>query len=148
MRFSAGGLVGYDRDAFARRKSLFETFDAVLHRCHFRLIDDRHRTRTVECLAHDLRGDSAARHIVRGDVRDDFAFVGRTCDVGGEYRNARLIGFSDRRTDRLGIRRSENDRAHALADEIFDLRGLLGLIAVGVDEGYCVAVLSSFGFHT
>ena len=72
-------------------------------------------------------------------------------DVGGEDGDVRLVGALDGRADALRVRRADDDRVHALDDEVLDLRLLLGEVEVAGVDGQLVALpvggLAQAGFE-
>ena len=67
--------------------------------------------------------------------------------VNCEYRNFGFISLLDRRHDRIGISRIDQDSIYTLLDEIFNVGGFFGRIILGINHDQLDACLfcSFFG---
>ena len=124
---------------------LLEAVDAVHHRLHSRIVDDRDLALVAEFLGHQLTGLDAAGVVVGADVGGDVDAVGRHVD--GDHLDAGLLGLLDHRLDALAVDRRQHDDVDALDDEVLDVGELLVEVLIG-DRHFELDVLGGgLGLH-
>ncbi len=97
----------------------------------------------AECLDHRLGRLTPARFVVSRDLANKLGSLFIARDIDREDRNARRVCLLHNGHDGLRLARTDDDRGHAIGDEVSHLIGLRGGIFLCIQDRRAVTVLLS-----